>query len=125
MHSWEVNDAMVIELDSMAITPSAAVSAMPVLTSGSSAGSTEPKNSSKMTRAATTPMSVLDDEAGLVDAATAPTTSTWRAGEFGARASCTSRVASAGEILLASLEKLTVANATRWPALTCLAPAGL
>ena len=75
-----MNEAMLTLLDSIPTTASPAVSAMPVLSSGSSAGSTALKNRSRMTRAATTPMRVLDDEAGLVDAAMAPTTSTCRAG---------------------------------------------
>ena len=103
MHSWEVNEAMLTVLDSIPTTASPAVSAMPVLSSGSSAGSTAPKNSSRMTRAATTPMRVLDEEAGLVDAATAPTTSTCRVGEFGARARFTNWVASAAGMLVGVL----------------------
>ena len=55
----------------------------------------------------------------------APTTSTCRVGEFGARARFTSWVASAAGMLLLSFVKLTVAKATRWLALICLAPAGL
>ncbi len=125
MHSWEVNEAMLTVLDSIPTTASPAVSAMAVLTNGSSAGSTAPKNSSRMIKAAPTPMRVLDEEAGLVDAATAPTTSTWRADEFGARARFTNRLASAAGMLLASLEKLTVAKAIRLFALICLAPRGL
>ena len=109
----------------MATTPSPAVSAMPVLISGSSAGSTAPKNSSRMTSAPRTPISVLDEDAGLVEAATAPTTSICRTGEFGARASFTNLAASAAEMLLASLLKLTVANAMRLLTLTCFAPAGV
>src|ERR1700676_2228630 len=91
VHSWKVNEAMLTLLDSIPTTASPAVSAMPVLSSGSSAGSTELKKMSRMTRAATTPMRVLDDdELGLVDAATAPTTSTRGGGEVGAGAGSTS-----------------------------------
>jgi hypothetical protein len=61
----------------------------------------------------------------LVEAATAPTTSTCRAGEFGARASFTNLAASADGMLLASLLKLTVTNAMRLLVLICFAPAGL
>src|SRR5216684_4549126 len=125
MHSCEVNEAMLTLLDSIPTTASPAVSAMPVLSSGRSAGRTALKKMSRMTRAATTPTRVLDVEEGLVDAATEPTTSTCRAGEFGARARFTSWVASAAGILLAFMEKLTVAKAMRLPAPICFAPAGL
>ncbi len=116
---------MLTALDSIPTTASPDMRAMAVLSSGSSAGRTDPKNRSRMIRAATTPIRVLDDEAGLVDAAIAPTTSTCRVGEFGARARRTSWVASAAGMLLASFVKLTVANATRLLALTCCVPAGL
>ena len=62
-------------------------------------------------RAATTPMSVLEVDVGLVEAATGPTTSTCSAGEFGALARLTNWVASAAGMPLASLVKLTVAKA--------------
>src|SRR5260221_12628899 len=123
-HGWGVTDARLRVLDSIRTTASPEMRAMAVLSSGSSAGRTAPKKMSRMTRAATTPMRVLEDEEGLVDAATAPTTSTCRAGEFGARARCTSWVASAAGMLLASLLKLTVAKATGLLALICLRPAG-
>src|SRR6266568_3749381 len=105
MHSWEVKEAMLIELDSMLTTDRPATRATAVPISGSRAGSTAPKNSSSTTRAAATPMKVLDDEAGLVDAATSPTTSTWRRAEFGERAVLTNWVASAAGTLLASTVK--------------------
>src|SRR6266481_5353350 len=124
MHSWQVKEAMLMELDSIPTTASAEMSAMAALSRGSSAGRMAPKKMSRMMRAAITPMTVLDEEVGLVDAAMAPTTSTCSLGEFGARARCTSWVASAAGILLASLVKLTWAEATVLFALTCLAPAG-
>jgi hypothetical protein len=71
---------MLTVLDSIPTTASPEVRATAVLRSGSSAGRTELKKMSRMTRAATTPMRVLDDEVGLVEAATAPTTSTCRVG---------------------------------------------
>ena len=70
-------------------------------------------------------MKVLDEEVGLVDAATSPTTSTCRCAEFGARAVLTNWVASAAGMLLASTLKLTVAKATVLLALICFAPAGV
>src|SRR3984893_4020241 len=125
VHSWKVNEAMLRELESIPTTASPAVSAMPVLSSGISAGSTELKKMSRTTRAAATPTRVLDDEVGFGGAATAATTSACRGGEFGARARFTSCFASAAGILLAAFVKLTVAKATVLLALTCLAPAGL
>src|SRR5712691_681906 len=125
VHSGKVNEAMLRELESIPTTASPAVSAIPVLSSGISAGRTELKKMSRMTRAATTPTKVLDDELGLVDAATGPTTSTCRVGEFGARARFTSWCASAAGMLLAVLVKLTVAKAMRWLALICFAPGEL
>ncbi len=70
-------------------------------------------------------MKVLEEEVGLVDAATSPTTSTWRCAEFGARAVLTNWVASAAGTLLASRVKFTVAKATVLPVLTCFVPAGV
>src|SRR5258708_37116221 len=103
----EVRGAGLTGWDRFPPTASPDMRAMAVLSSGSSAGRTDPKNRSRMIRAATTPIRVLDDEAGLVDAAIAPTTSTCRVGEFGARARRTSWVASAAGLLLASFVKLT------------------
>src|ERR1700748_2398078 len=125
MQSWEVNEAMLIELDSMLTTERPATRATAVPSSGSSAGRIAPKNSSGAPSAAATPMKVLEEEGGLVDAATFPTTSTLRCAEFGARAVLTNWVASAAGTLLASTEKFTVAKATVLPALTCLVPAGV
>src|SRR5258708_6960940 len=124
MHNWDVNEAMVIELDSIPTTAIPEIRAMPALSRGSRAGRMAPKKMSRMMRAATTPMTVLDEEVGLVEAAIAPTTLTCRLGEFGARARWTSWVASAAGMLLASWVKLTWAKATVLFALTCLAPAG-
>ena len=119
MQSWEVNEAMLTELDSMLTTDSPQIRAMAVPSSGSSAGRIAPKNSSSTTSAAATPMNVPGEEVGLVDAATSPTTSTCRRAEFGARAVLTKVVASAAGMLLASLLKFTVAKAMVLPALTC------
>ena len=107
MQSWEVNEAMLTELDSMLTTDRPETRAMAVPSSGSSAGRTAPKNSSSTTSAAATPMRVLEEEAGLVDAATSPTTSTWRRAEFGERAVLTNVVASAAGTLLASTVKFS------------------
>ena len=60
-------------------------------------------------RAAATPMRVLDDEDGLVEAATLPRTSTCSDGLLGARAVVTRVLASLAETALSSTEKLTVA----------------
>ena len=125
MHSWEVNEAMLSELDSMLTTDRPLTRATAVPRSGSRAGSSAPKNSSSTTSAAATPMNVLEEEVGLVDAATLPTTSTCRCAEFGDRAVLTNVVASAAGMLLASLLKFTVAKATVLAAPTCLTPAGV
>src|SRR5271166_392025 len=125
MHSWGVKEAMVMVWDSIPTTASPEISAMAALSRGSSAGRIAPKKISRMMSAAITPMMVLDDEAGLVDAAMEPTTSICRLGEFGARARWTSSVASAAGMLLASWVKPTWAKATVLFALICLLPAGL
>jgi hypothetical protein len=67
---------MLMLLDSIPTTASPEMRAMPALSSGSNAGRTAPKKMSRMMSAAITPMRVLDELAGLVEAATAPTTST-------------------------------------------------
>src|ERR1022692_3941511 len=121
VQSWDVKDAMLMELDSMPTTDSPANSAIPVLMSGSS----DPNTMSSTMSAAAMPMKVPLFEDGFVEAATLPTTSTFRCGEFGARARLTSLVASAAGMTLASLVKLTEANAILPFALICLAPAAV
>src|ERR1700722_2789482 len=119
VHSCEVNDAMLKLLESTPMIESADIRAMAVLRSGSRAGRMDPKTNSRMMRAATTPMIVLDEDDGLVDPAMAPTTSTCRFDEFGARARLTNLLASAAETVFASLENLTLAKAIRRLALIC------
>src|SRR3984893_3424682 len=114
---------MLSELDSMLTTERPATKATAVPSSGSSAGRIAPKNSSSTTSAAATPMKVLEEDVGLVDAATLPTTSTWRCAEFGARAVLTNWVAAAAGTLLASTLKLTVAKAKGVLAPICSVPA--
>ena len=125
VHSWEVKDAMAIEFDSMPMTDSPANSAIPVLISGSRAGSTAPNTMSSTMSAAPMPMKVPLLLAGFVEAATLPTTSTCRSGELGARARLTSWVASAAGMAVSALVKFTWANAIVPVALTCLAPAAV
>ena len=125
VQSWGVKDAMLIELDSMPTTDSPANSAIPVLISGSRAGSTAPNTMSSTMSAAPMPMKVPLLLDGFVEAATLPTTSTCRCGEFGARARLTSWVASAAGMALLSLVKFTWANAIVPVGLICLAPAAV
>src|ERR1700682_6272849 len=95
VQSCEVNPAMARLLDSTPTTASPAKRAIPVLTSGRRAAYSDPKTRSRTISAATTPITVLEDDAGLVEAAMEPTTSTCRLGEFGALARFTRLVASA------------------------------
>src|ERR1700730_1341021 len=125
VHSWEVKPAIVIVFDRTPITDSAAVSAIPVESSGRSAARNDPKTKNSTTRAAATPKRVLFDDDGFVDAATSPRTSTCRLRPFELRAALTKLVASDAEMNFASLEKFTVANATVPLRLICLAPARL
>ena len=104
--------AIVNVFDSASTTERAANNESPVDSSGSNADSREPKTKSRMISAPTMPNRVPLEDEGFVDAATSPRTSTWRPWPFAARAVLTNVVAAAALMLLASLLKFTVANAT-------------
>src|SRR5882724_4933550 len=110
--SCDVKLAIVKVFDSASTTERAANNASPVDSRGSTADRTEPKTKSRTISAPTMPNIVPLEDDGLVDAATSPRTSTWRPLPFAARAVLTKVAAAAELMLLASLVKFTVANAT-------------
>src|ERR1700704_5067629 len=125
IESCEVKLAIERTFDSAPINETAAPRAIPVDTSGSSAGMIDPKTNRSTTSAATTPNIVLLDEDGFVAAATSPSTSRCTGPLLGARAVLTNLVAYAADIACCSLVKVTVAKAVMPLELICLEPAAL